>query len=156
MPIEFVNSVMQQDFATRFTASNARFLKSIYTRQRKTERFFSKIYTKVYNYEFGEHFKSIDIILPPPTYLTLNNNSQLIDNINQMADKIVDTMMPNEDDEVKAEWKRIYMIETLSAYINFDQVEKNRKLAKINVEANKVPSANDGENSVSSIEDDEF
>ena len=156
MPIEFVNSVMQQDFATRFTASNARFLKSIYTRQRKTERFFSKIYTKVYNYEFGEHFKMIEIILPPPTYLTLNNNSQLIDNINQMADKIVDTMMPNEDDDVKAEWKRIYMIETLSAYINFDQVERNRKLAKINVEANKTPSANDGENSVSSIEDDEF
>ena len=50
MPFEFVNATFQQDFATRFTMSNTRFLKSIFTRQRKTEKIFSKIYTKVYNY----------------------------------------------------------------------------------------------------------
>ena len=155
MPIEFVNSTMQQDFATRFSASNSRFLKTIYTRQRKTERFFSKIYTKVYNYEFGDTYKIIEIMLPPPTFLTMNNNSQLIDNITQSADKIIDVIMPNEEDDIKAEWKRLYVVDALASYINFEQVERNKEIARINVEANKVPSAEDGDNSVNSIDDDD-
>ena len=67
IPYEFVNATYQQDFATRFTMSNTRFLKSIYTRQRKVENFFSKIYTKIYNYEFGETNAIIKVTLPPPT-----------------------------------------------------------------------------------------
>ena len=98
VPMEFVNSTMQQDFAIRYTMSNTRFLKTIYTRQRKTQKFFSKIYTKIYNYEFGETNKIIEIMLPPPTYLTAQNNAQLIDNISQIADKIIDTDMAGDDD----------------------------------------------------------
>lgn len=145
MPFEFVNSTYQQDFATRFTMSNTRFLKSIYTRQRKTEAFFSKIYTKVYNYEFDENYGRIQIILPPPTYLVTNNNSQLIDNINQMADKIIESEMDIYDDEVKQEWKRLYLRDNLSTYIDYARIEKLIEQAKVNVEVNKNPSTEDGE-----------
>ena len=154
MPFEFVNATYQQDFATRFTMSNTRFLKSIFTRQRKTEKIFSKIYTKVYNYEFAENYRKIDIILPPPTYLTTTNNSQLIDNINQMADKIIESEMDNESDEVKQEWKRLYLRDNLSTYIDFDRVERLRELARVNVEAAKNPAAEDGE--MADVMDDEF
>ena len=154
MPFEFVNATFQQDFATRFTMSNTRFLKSIFTRQRKTEKFFSKIYTKIYNYEFGETYNKIEVILPPPTYLTTTNNSQLIDNINQMADKIIESEMDSESDEVKQEWKRLYLRDNLSTYIDFDRVERLRELARVNVEAAKNPAAEDGE--MADVMDDEF
>ncbi len=154
IPFEFVNATYQQDFATRFTMSNTRFLKTIYTRQRKTEKFFSKIYTKIYNYEFRENIKKIEIILPPPTYLTSTNNSQLIDNINQMADKIIESEMDSESDEVKQEWKRLYLRDNLSTYIDFERVERLVELAKLNVEANKKPAADDGE--MADVMDDEF
>lgn len=154
IPFEFVNATYQQDFATRFSMSNTRFLKTIYTRQRKTEKFFSKIYTKIYNYEFGEMIKKIDIILPPPTYLTTTNNSQLIDNINQMADKIIESEFDGESDEVKQEWKKLYLRDNLATYIDFDRVERLLELAKVNIEAKKTPAADDGE--MSDVMDDEY
>ena len=101
----------------------------------------------MYNFEFGENNKEIEIILPPPTYLVMNNSAQLIDNISQMADKIIDIVMPDQDDAIKAEWKRLYVVNNLAAYINFDMVDRNIELAKINVEANKPASTEDGDNS---------
>jgi hypothetical protein len=155
IPFEFVNATMQQDFATRFTMSNTRFLKTIYTRQRKTEKFFSKIYTKVYNYEYGENNPEIKIILPPPTYLTLNNNSQLVDNVVQLADKITDNELVSEDDDVKQEFKRLYLRENLGTYIDYAQIAKLVESAKVNVEANKVPQATESEdNDMNSLADD--
>lgn len=155
IPFEFVNATYQQDFATRFTMSNTRFLKTIYTRQRKTEKFFSKIYTRVYNYEYGTMIRKIEIVLPPPTYLTSTNNSQIIDNINQMADKIIDSEFESEPDEVKQEFKKLYLRDNLSSYLDFDRIEKLAELARVNVEANKVPKADDGSD-VNDVMDDDF
>lgn len=144
MPFEFLNSVMQQDFATRFTMSNTRFLRTIFTRQTKTEMFASKMYTKIYNYEYDEHFQEIEIILPPPTYLVLNNNAQLIDNVEQMADKISMTYLDRESDEVKSEFKKIYVRNSLSTYIDFDKVERYIQVAKVNIEADANVATDDG------------
>ena len=154
MPMEFVNSTYQIDFATRFSASNNRFLRTLYTRQRKTEKFFSKIYTKVYNYEFGEHFAKIEIILPPPTYLTTSNNSQLIDNINQMADKIIESDFDTEPDEVKQEFKKLYLKDNLNTYIDYDRVERLKQNARVNVEISKKPATEDGEDVNDAMEDE--
>ena len=155
IPFEFVNATYQTDFATRFSMTNTRFLKSIYTRQRKTEKFFSKIYTKVYNYEFNENNTKIEILLPPPTYLTTNNNSQLIDNISQMADKIIELEMANESDEIKAEFKKLYVRQALSTYIDFTLVEKTKEQAKVNVEIDKEP-ATDENSDNNDMMDDSF
>ena len=145
IPFEFVNATYQQDFAVRFSMSNTRFLKSIYTIQRKTENFFSKIFTKVYNYEFGENNKLIEVILPPPNYLTMSNNSQIIDNINQTADKIIESDMADEEEDVKAEWKKLYLMHNLSTYIDFSLVEKLKQQAKVNVETNRKVSSSDAD-----------
>ena len=144
MPIEFVNSTMQVDYAMRFTMTNARFMKTVSTRQRKVEKFFSKIYTKVYNFEFQENIKQIEIVLPPPTFLTMNNNSQIIDNVTQTADKIVDTELAAEEEEVKTEWKKLYVRKTLSTYIDFNLIDKLLDEAKVNVEVAKKVEGNEG------------
>ena len=154
MPMEFVNSTMQQDFASRFTMSNTRFLKSIYTRQRKTENFFSKIYTKIYNYEFGENNSQIEINLPPPTYLVTTNTSQLFDNITQMADKINEDELATEPEEVKAEFKKLYVREHLNTYIDFGLVDRLKEVARVNVEQTKTPAASDGADVNGLMDDD--
>ena len=138
-PFEMVNSTFQQDFAIRFSMSNTRFLKSIYSRQRITQRFMSSIYTKVYNYEFDENISYIQIILPPPVYLTMSNIQQLFDNISQSADKIIDLELSNKPDEVKNEFKRMYIRAHLSTYLDFDSIERMINTAEVNVEADKMP-----------------
>lgn len=147
VPFEMLNSTYGQDFAIRFTMSNSRFLKSINTRQRDTELFLSKIYTKIYNYEFGETNSLIQIVLPPPIYLTLSNNQQLMDSVTQQVDKIIELELVDEEDEVKNEFKRIYTRNILSTYINFNNVERYKAAAKVSVEVRKPPQVEDGENS---------
>lgn len=144
-PVEFVNSVMQVDYASRFTMSNTRFMKDIFTRQRATERFFSPIYTKLYNYEFDETYKSIKIILPPPVYLVLNNSSQLIDAVTQLADKISDIYFYNEEDDLKSEWKKNYVGRTLSSYIYLNDIMTDFETAKVDLVAKKNPATEEGE-----------
>ena len=117
------------------------------------QNFFTTIYTKLYNYEFGENYAEIKIILPPPTYLSMNNNSQLFDNISQMADKIMDTEMMDEDDNVKNEWKRLYIRENLATYIDYDKVARLLDKAKINVEAKKAPATQNGDGVDSDVAD---
>lgn len=157
VPFEMLNSTYSQDFAIRFSMSNSRFLKSINTRQRDTETFFSKIYTKVYNYEFGETNSYIQIILPPPIYLTLSNNQQLMDNVTQQADKIIEIEFTSEDsDELKAEFKRIYIRNILSTYLDFNSIERYRSAAKVNLEARKTPQVEDGENSGDNNSGDDY
>lgn len=157
VPFEMLNSTYSQDFAIRFSMSNSRFLKSINTRQRDTETFFSKIYTKVYNYEFGETNSYIQIILPPPIYLTLSNNQQLMDNATQQADKIIEVEFTSEDsDELKAEFKRIYIRNILSTYLDFNSIERYRSAAKVNLEARKAAQVEDGENSEDNNSGDDY
>ena len=143
MPLELVNSTFQQDFAIRFTMSNTRFLKSIYNRQRVVQKFISRIYTKVYNYEFNENNSFITVILPPPTYLTMTNTQQLIDNIIQSADKIIELELST--DEVKAEFKRIYVRSHLSTYLDYNSIERILSTAKVNVEADKLPATEESD-----------
>lgn len=146
-PLEMVNSTLQQDFAIRFTMSNTRFLKSIYKRQRVVQEFVSKIYTDLYNYEFSENYQKIPIILPPPTYLTATNNQQLFDNQVAMADKIIEIHMQDKTEEEKVEFKNIYIRNTLSTYLNYNEIDRMIEQAKVSVEVNKQAGAEDGGNS---------
>lgn len=147
VPFEFVNSVMQQDFAIRFTMSNTRFLKFIANRQTDTERFGTEMYTKIYNYEFDESYPEIKLVLPPPIYLVMTNNSQLLDNIEQTAQKIVDTHMIAEEENVKEEFKKLYIQDAMSAYIDYNKVEDFIQLAKVNLNADEKAATQDGASS---------
>lgn len=137
IPFEFVTASLQQDFAIRYTMTNSRFAKTITTRQRKTERWISKIYTRVYNYEYGETYSSIKIILPPPIYLLINNNQQLLDNVSNQADKIIEIEYTNEEDEFKAEFKRLYIRDQLSTYLDYDNIGSLEEQTKVNLESRK-------------------
>ena len=89
----------------------------------------------------------------------MNNNTQLFDNISQMADKIMESEMVDEEENIKMEWKRLYIRENLATYIDFDMVARLLDNAKINIQANKEPSTQNGDgvdSDVSDMVDDEL
>lgn len=153
VPMELVNATFQQDFASRFSMSNTRFLKMVNKRQEKVIRFFSKIFTRLYNNEFNTNYSSIEIKLPPPIYLTMTNNQQLIDNVSQSADKIIEVELNNEPDEIKSEFKKLYIRDSLSTFLNYNFIDRLVEAAKVNYESSKEPAAEDGENSNNDFDD---
>lgn len=156
MPMELVNATFNQDFATSYSYSNSRIVRSVFTRQGQTQRWISPIFTKVYNYEFNESYYNIEVILPPPVYLVMNSSQQLIDNISQMADKIIESEMSSEEDDVKQEFKKVYLRNYLSTYIDYDNIERMLDIAKMNVETRKPAATEDGEASDTYGSDEDF
>lgn len=153
VPFELVNSTYQQDFAVRFSMTNSIFLKDISTQQRHTKRFLSDIYTPLYNYEFDENYSHIEVRLPTPMFLTMSNMQQLIDNISQQCDKIIEMDMPNEDENVKLEFKRIYMRNSLGGYLDFDTIERYKNAARVAVQVAKNPKVEESDNSEEDMSD---
>lgn len=145
VPLEFVNSSLQQDFATRFTMSNTIFLKTVFTRQRKTKKFFSAIYTKLYDYEYKENYNYIEVELPPPLYLIATNLKQMFDLISTQADNYNDKLLYNKSDEVKQAFAAIHIKSQLAAYIDVDLIEREIKEAEMKVKADAEPATEDGE-----------
>lgn len=160
MPYELVNATLQQDFATRYSMSNTRFLRNILTRQRKVQNIFTDIYTPLYNYNYDANFPEIKVILPPPLFLIMQNNSNLIDNMSAMADKIADFEITGEDeknDAIKAEFKKLYLRKNLSTYLKYDIIDRLIDQAKVLVKNNEIPpveEAPEGDEEVNDMMDD--
>ena len=140
--------------------SNSRIARSVFMRQAITQKWISKIFTKIYNFEFDENYYCIPVILHPPVYLLINSSQQLFDNISSMADKIIDIHSTvddsNEDkDAINKEFKNLYLRNTLGTYLGYDDYDRLFETAKVNVESRKNPSTEDGENSDMYSGDDE-
>ena len=146
-PMEMVNAAMQADFATRYSMANVRFMKMIFKRQSICQRWISKSYTKLYNFEYSENFAYIKVLLPPPTYLTLTNTQQMYDTVSQLADKICELELSDQDDVYKNEFKKLYFRSKLGTFIDFKDIEKMKETARVNVEKDKAPKTDDGEES---------
>ena len=146
-PMEMVNAAMQADFATRYSMANVRFMKMIFKRQNICQKWISKSYTKLYNFEYFENFSYIEVILPPPTYLTLTNTQQMYDTVSQLADKICELELANKDDDFKNEFKKLYFRSKLGTFIDFSDIEKMKQTAEVNLKSNELPKTDDGEES---------
>lgn len=131
VPLEFVNTAINVDYATRFTMSNSKFLRKIYARQRICQKWYTNVFRKLYNFEYDENDMSVKILLPAPAYLSMNNTQQLIDNTRNYVNAIVDIEMPNEDEDVKQNFIKLMMRNQLGTYIDFSMIEDIHTEAKI-------------------------
>ena len=87
--------------------------------------------------------------------MATTNISQLFDNITQLAEKICEDELSTEEDDVKTEFKKLYVREQLGTYIDFTFVERIKQIAKVNVEQNKSVATKDGsESDMNDIMDD--
>lgn len=124
VPLEFVQSTNQVDFATRFTMSNSKFLRKVFKRQRILQDHLSITFRKLYNYEYGENEQDIKILLPAPAYLNMSNSQQLIESAKNHAQAIADIIFTDTDDEdLKPIFINLYVKKNLGTYIDFDMVE---------------------------------
>lgn len=124
VPLEFIQSTNNVDFATRFTMSNSKFLRKVFKRQGICQNIFSKIFTNLYNFEYDENEQNIKILLPAPAFLTLTNSSQLIDNTKNYASAIADIMFGDDQSEEKQEFIRLLIRKHLGTYIDFDNIDE--------------------------------
>ena len=147
VPMEMVNASMQADFATRYSMANIKFVKMIFFLQAISQKWISKSYTKLYNYEYLENFAYIEVLLPPPTYLTITNTQQMLDTVIQLSDKMTDVELADAPDDVKGEFKKLFLRNYLGTFIDFKNIEKMIETAKANVQANSLPKVDDGEES---------
>lgn len=137
VPLEFVQSVNQVDFATRFTMTNSKFLRKIYKRQRLCQNEFSKIFLKLYNFEFNENKTIIKILLPAPSFLSMTNGQQLINNIKEYVATIADITCTDVDEEVRNEFINICTRKYLGTYIDFSNIDDLITEAKMIVQCKK-------------------
>ena len=144
VPYEYIQGLSQVDFATRLTISNGKFVRIVFKRQNTCERIFSKILTTIYDTEIGVNDK-IQVKLPPPSFLNLNNTNSLLQNINDFAEQITESEMPqNMYDELdralfKSKIKRHY----LATYIDTGSIDSIKK--ETLVESSRYKDNNGGE-----------
>lgn len=132
VPYEFTQSVNQVDFATRFTMSNAKFLRKVLKMQSICQDTYSPIFRKIYNFEYNENETGIYIRLPMPSFLTMTNSQQLIDNTKNFAQALADIELSDEE-ELKTEFIRLMVRNQLGTYIDFDNVNSTIETARQNL-----------------------
>lgn len=144
VPLEFVQTVNQVDYATRFTMSNSKFLRKIFRRQRICQNAFSRIFTKIYNYEYNENEHLIKVMLPAPAFLMLTNSQQLINNTKDYINAIVEIEMSDKDEKVQQIFRKKMVKVHLGSYLDYDQIDEFIRQSEIEAELNKSSDDGDG------------
>lgn len=157
VPPEFLQTLNQVDYASRFTMSNSRFLKKVLKRQSICQKQYSITFRKFYNYEFNENDSTIMVRLPAPAYLAIMNNNQLFENAKQQAQGTLELMdgADEAEEDVKGMYQKLYIKKFIGTYVNIDEAQEMFEEAKMLVKAQKnssMPSADEDDFG----EDDEY
>ena len=123
LPIEIVNSSTGMDFAVRYTMTNAKLLREVLKRQLKMEDFLSEVSTKIYRFEYEENIE-LEVMLPPPAFLSMTQSTQLINSASQYADTIVDIEMAGETDEARQMFKKRIIRKMIPSYLTDEEIKE--------------------------------
>lgn len=140
VPFEVLQSRQQVDYATHLTMTNTKFLQKIYNRQGKTQKMFSRILTKIYNYEYNMDKPDQDEIivnLPPPVYLNATNSSQIVDSVIQLSQSVARAYVnENNDQDLLMEFSRQVAMRMISTLFPEDFIDKAMDDAKLSLTQN--------------------
>lgn len=144
VPLEIVNSSTGMDFAVRYTMTNAKLLRNVLKRQLKMEDFLSEVFTKIYRFEYNDPVE-LEVILPPPAYLSMTQGVNLLNSATQYADAITEVEMAGQPDEVKVMFKRRLIRKFIPSYISDDELQKIKENIAIENNIEKSRSEEDME-----------
>lgn len=132
VPIELIDNSRSIDFARQLTTSNIKFARHILNRQAITQEFINQLVTKVHNYHYNKN-DMLECILPPPSYLTISNTTELMRNAKDLVDGISELEVSDmdRDEPWVIKFKGNLMRHYLSSYINWGTISKYKKSAKI-------------------------
>lgn len=136
VPLELVQSRNSPDFATQFTSSSIKVLRSVFPRQSVMEEFLGGILTKIYNCEYGTNVR-IRVELPPPMILNITNTSQMIQSTKDYVTQIADYEYEGDTSPTVEQEKSIFirkMMRTLLAsYVRSSTVDRYKEQAKMEI-----------------------
>lgn len=139
VPMEVISMRQQADYATHLSMTNSKFLNSINRRQSITQAIFSKIITKIYNFEYnldtGKQ-EEIEVILPPPIYLAAMNNAQIIDSVNSAAESLSKIQYSDNEQEKQMEFAREFKRLMCAHVFPPELIEEARNRAEMNLAKN--------------------
>lgn len=142
VPLELVNAIKGIDYAVHYTMSNSKFLKVIYKDQTVCERVFSKLVTRIYNSEY-ECNDDLEVTLPAPTFLSMTNGSNLVENAKAYINAILEVEMATESDEMRATVARKLLRHFLPNHIDLDTFDKIKEEARAEIAAMKISNDED-------------
>jgi len=132
VPYDYVQSRKNVDYAVRLTMSSGKFLRKVFKRQSKTQVFFSRIFTKLYNTEYDEN-DIIEIELPPPSFLNLINTQQVIASTKEQVMEIVEMEASQEEQDVQDMFKNKLMKHYLGGHLDLKAIDDIKKQAKMEI-----------------------
>lgn len=137
VPRELLNTVEGIDFASQITATNIQFIRKIYNRQAIMEEQLSIFLTNAYNYEYGTNIK-INCKLPAPLFLQMNNLTQILQNVSDMA-RLIGEMeyshdQSEESQKEQALFVKNYTKHNLSTYIKIDEIEMIKERSRLEMQ----------------------
>ena len=98
IPIEIIQNRQSPDYALQLTMQNSKFLRFVYGRQSDFQDLLSRLFTRIYNIEYGNR-DNIQVTLPPPLFINITNTNQLIVNVNDFCDTLTNIILADEQDE---------------------------------------------------------
>lgn len=129
-PLELLQARESMEYATQYIMSNSKFYRKCLKRQAVSNRHFSDILARIYNYEY-ETNDDIQVTLPVPIFLKMNSISTILDNSNTYADAIANYEYPDSSDEAeKMEFKKLLMRHQLQAHVDQQLIDKLKQVAR--------------------------
>jgi len=139
VPLELIQMRNSPEYATHLTMTNTKFLQKVYNKQSKTQKMFSRIITKIYNYEFNDGTDNHDEIiveLPPPLYLAATNTSQIANAIVDVSTLAASAYVDENDAAKTSAVKRGFQQEMMGSLFPNGMME--RVLANAEIELAKA------------------
>lgn len=132
--MEMLNSRLQEQSATHITMTNTRFLITIRDRQVKYQSILSKIFTKIYQIEYGIE-DELEVTLSPPVMLNFQNSSQIVSVANELIQNIVLMCMgsDNQNEALKSQLTSGLMKFYLKSMLPMEEIDKIFEEAQIDV-----------------------
>jgi hypothetical protein len=130
VPMEIIQMRQSAEFATQLTMSSSKFLKKVYNRQAKYDKFLTRIFNKIYTNEYNDGTQH-KVKLPPPMFLNITNTNQMINNVTDYSASIADIMLSDiEDENIKKSAIRDINLHYLGSYLDVDSLEETIRKAK--------------------------
>lgn len=141
--VELVNARLSLDFATQLTMSNTKFMRFVLKRQAKFEMYLGHIMTDIYNTEHeGVDKITVESVLPTPIMFNINNLNQILDLVDQQAQKMSELEYPDtndEDYELKRNiYKRNYIQYKLGTYLKQSELHIIKTKSDMEYQSQKV------------------
>lgn len=143
IPIEIIQARQSVDYALQLTMSSSKVLRLCYKRQEIYEELLTLLITPIYNYQYGENI-SINIELPPPTFINVTNTNQLVDNTRNLVNSFVELdLAGSNDDALRQKYTKELFKHYIGSHMDVSRHSEILERCKVELSADKPESHSD-------------